>query len=157
MQIRLLYSLSHFECDDHTVHMLTQWRLLPPLKSTVKSSLFTHVHSVHSPWLLGYINVMQTVLVILTMAGLFPDRPHTQIDTMGSCLYTSPCQSFTIINLLNSQCWACEVESQYLGVVKDLLSRVTPALTEVVQGLLAFCRAWQFTIVKAALSSPSNV
>ena len=41
----LPYSLSHFECDDHTVHMLTQWRLLPPLTSTVKSSLFMHVHS----------------------------------------------------------------------------------------------------------------
>ena len=31
---------------------------------------------VHSPWLLGYVNVVQTVLVILTMAGLFVDRPH---------------------------------------------------------------------------------
>ena len=72
----LLYSLSHFECDSHTVHMLTQWRLLPPLTSTVKLSLFMHVHSVHAPWLPGYINVMQTNLVILTMAGLFPDRPH---------------------------------------------------------------------------------
>ena len=26
----LLYSLSHFECDGHTVHMLTQWCLHPP-------------------------------------------------------------------------------------------------------------------------------
>ena len=41
----LLYSLSHFECNDHTVHMLTQWCLPPPLTSTVKWSLFTHVHS----------------------------------------------------------------------------------------------------------------
>ena len=40
----LLYSLSHFECDDHTVHTLTQWHLLSSLTSTVKSS-FTHVHS----------------------------------------------------------------------------------------------------------------
>ena len=31
---------------------------------------------VHSPWLPGYIDVMQTVLVILTVAGLFPGRPH---------------------------------------------------------------------------------
>ena len=31
---------------------------------------------VHSPWLPGYINVVQTILVILTMAGLFLDRPH---------------------------------------------------------------------------------
>ena len=29
---------------------------------------------VHSPWLPGYINVMQTVLIILTVAGLFLDR-----------------------------------------------------------------------------------
>ena len=31
---------------------------------------------VHSPWPPGYIDVTQTVLIILTMAGLFPDRPH---------------------------------------------------------------------------------
>ena len=34
----LLDSLSHFECDDHIVPMLTQWPLPPPLISTVKSS-----------------------------------------------------------------------------------------------------------------------
>ena len=41
----LLCSLNHFECDSHTVHMLTQWHLPPQLTSTVKSSLFTHAHS----------------------------------------------------------------------------------------------------------------
>ena len=41
----LLYLLSHFECDSHTVHMFIQQCLLPPLTSTVKSSLFTHAHS----------------------------------------------------------------------------------------------------------------
>ena len=41
----LLYLLSHFECDSHTVHMLTQQHLPPPLTSTVKSSLFAHMHS----------------------------------------------------------------------------------------------------------------
>ena len=51
--------------------MLTQGHLPPPLTSTVKSSLFTPAHPVHSPWLPGYIDVAQTVLVILTMAGLF--------------------------------------------------------------------------------------
>ena len=40
----LLYSLSHFECEGHTVHMLTQWHLPPPRTSTVKSSLFMHTH-----------------------------------------------------------------------------------------------------------------
>ena len=34
----LLYSLSHFECHGHTVHMLTQWHLLPPLTSIVELS-----------------------------------------------------------------------------------------------------------------------
>ena len=42
----LIFSLSHFECNGHTVHMLTQWHPVPPLTSTVKSSsLFTHVLS----------------------------------------------------------------------------------------------------------------
>ena len=41
----LLYSLRDFECNSHTVHMLSQWHLPPPLTSTVKSSLFTCVHS----------------------------------------------------------------------------------------------------------------
>ena len=41
----LLYSLSHLECDSHTVHMLTQWHLPPPMTSTVKSSLFKCAHS----------------------------------------------------------------------------------------------------------------
>ena len=37
--------LCHFECDGHTVHMLIQQHLLPPLTNIVKSSLFTHAHS----------------------------------------------------------------------------------------------------------------
>ena len=41
----LLYLLSYFECNGHTVHMLTEQQILPPLTSTVKSSLFTHGHS----------------------------------------------------------------------------------------------------------------
>ena len=53
-----------------------------PLTSTVKSSLFTHVHcSPLSPWLQGYIDyidVVQTILIILTMVGLFPDTPHVE-------------------------------------------------------------------------------
>ena len=37
--------LTHFECNSHTVHKFSQGYLLPPLTSTVKSSLFMHVHS----------------------------------------------------------------------------------------------------------------
>ena len=48
----------------------------PPLTSTVKSSLFMHVHS--SPLCLAarLHDAVQTVLIILTMVGLFPDRPQ---------------------------------------------------------------------------------
>ena len=41
----LLHPVSHSEYNSHTVHMLTQQHLLPPLTSTVKSSFFMHVHS----------------------------------------------------------------------------------------------------------------
>ena len=72
----LLYSLSHFECEAHTdacslngiyhPHWLVQW-----------SRHCSHMLiPVHSPWPAGYIDVLQTVLVIVTMAGLFLDRPH---------------------------------------------------------------------------------
>ena len=42
--------------------------------------LWSHHYShicipVHSPWLPGYTDVTCTILVILTVAGLFPDRP----------------------------------------------------------------------------------
>ena len=68
MQIHCL--LSHFEWDGHTVHMLTQQSL--PLTSTVKLSLFTHAHS--SPLFLVARLHQCCILIILTMAGLFPDR-----------------------------------------------------------------------------------
>ena len=77
MQIRCSI-LSHFEFDGHTVHMFTQWHLLPLLTSTVKSSLFMHVHS--SPLsLAAYINVAQTIPVILAMVGLFLERPYVYV------------------------------------------------------------------------------
>ena len=59
----LLYSLSHFECNGCTAHMLTQRCLSPPLSSTVKSSLSHTCIQVHSPWLPNYSNVVETILV----------------------------------------------------------------------------------------------
>ena len=50
----------------------------------------SHLHIlVHSPWLPGYIDVAQTVLLILTMAALFPDRPHMHLCVHCSVLYSS--------------------------------------------------------------------
>ena len=40
---------------------------------------------VHSPWLPGYIDIMQTILIILTVVGPFPERPHIlQFDACGN-------------------------------------------------------------------------
>ena len=44
MQIHCSTCSVIFECNGHTVHMLTQQHLSPPLGSTVKLSSFTHAH-----------------------------------------------------------------------------------------------------------------
>ena len=59
-------------------HWLVQW-----------SHHCSHMHiPVLCPWLPGYISVKQTTLVILTMAGLFLDRPciYIHIHTFISLL-----------------------------------------------------------------------
>ena len=43
----------------------------------------------HSPWLPGYIDVVHTVLIILIMAGLFPDRPHKLIYSFKLVFWVS--------------------------------------------------------------------
>ena len=43
----------------------------PPLTSTVKSSLFTDVHSRPLSLAASYIDITQTILLILTMSGLY--------------------------------------------------------------------------------------
>ena len=69
----LFYSLSHFECDGHTVHMLTQWHLLPPLTK------YNEVVIVHTR---AFQSTLLGCQVTLTMVGLFLDRPHI----LSSCL-----------------------------------------------------------------------
>ena len=57
MATRYTFSLKGIYCP----HWLVQW-----------SRHCSHMHiPAHSPWLSGYITVMQTILVILTIAGLF--------------------------------------------------------------------------------------
>ena len=74
----LLYLLSHFECYGHTVHMLTQQHLPPPLTSTVKSSLFMHAHSSPLSLAVRLYRYCANCFVILTMAGLFSGQAsHT--------------------------------------------------------------------------------
>ena len=88
-------SRNHFEWDGHAVHMPTQWHLLPPLTSTVKSLLFTHEHSSPLSLAARSIDVFQTFIITLTMAGLFPDRPR---------IYTSSFIYLKKINMANCLC-----------------------------------------------------
>ena len=72
---RFVALLTHsFRMQWHTVHTTHSVASTAPLTSTVKSSLFAHVH--FSPLLLvaRYINNTQTVLSIWTMVVLSPDR-----------------------------------------------------------------------------------
>ena len=72
----LLYSVGHFECDGRTVHMLTPQHLLPAwLVQWSCHSLRMWTMTCHFPWLPGYISVAQTILIMLTMVGLFSVRP----------------------------------------------------------------------------------
>ena len=63
----LFNSLSHFVCDGHRVHMLTQWHLLHPTPNWLVQWNH-HCSRMHIPapslWLPGYINIAQTVLII---------------------------------------------------------------------------------------------
>ena len=62
MATQYICSLDSVYCP----HWLVQW-----------SHHWSRMHiPVHSPCLPGYIHVTQTILVKLTMAGLFLDRPH---------------------------------------------------------------------------------
>ena len=72
----LLYSLSNFECDGHTVYMLTQCHPPPPVTSTVKSSLFMHVHSSPLSLAARLHQCHANCSCYITMVGLSPDRPN---------------------------------------------------------------------------------
>ena len=69
IQIRCSSTVTQYTCSLNGVyrpHWLVQW-----------SCYCSYMHiPVPSPWLLGYIDVTQTILFVLTMAALFLDRPH---------------------------------------------------------------------------------
>ena len=72
----LLYLLTHFECDGHTVHVFAQQPLPHPLTSTVKSSLFTPVHS--SPlFVAARLHQCHSNLSHYISNDHFPDGPST--------------------------------------------------------------------------------
>ena len=79
----LLYSLNYFECNSHTVHMLSQQCLLSPLTNTVKSALFIYVQSSPLSLAARLHRCHANVPIILTVAGLFLDRIHIHSFSTG--------------------------------------------------------------------------
>ena len=67
----LLYWLSHSYATSTQYTCSLTGHLPPPLTSTVKSSLFMHACSTPLLWLPDYIDVVQTILVLLIVAGFF--------------------------------------------------------------------------------------
>ena len=98
---RLMQNLMQILCSSHSVilnAMATQYTcsfnsIYHPQWLVQWSCHCSSMHTpVHSPWLPGYINVVQTILIILTMAGLFLDRPHC-ICLLLKTLYSADNQS----------------------------------------------------------------
>jgi hypothetical protein len=65
------------ECDSHTVHKLSQWRLTADWLAPLESDCSRMHSKVSSDRLPSYIRVTRPVLEIFKMAGYFPDSSRT--------------------------------------------------------------------------------
>jgi len=65
------------ECDDHTVHKLSQWHLTADWLAPRESDCLRMHSKVSSDWLPSYIRATRPVLEIFKMAGYFPNSPRT--------------------------------------------------------------------------------
>ena len=80
----------------------------------------------HSFWLPGYMNVDQTVLITLTMAGLFPDRLHfissPRIILFYSMLFHYKIDEENISSQLGPPCVVCMVSPYLCGFSLDVMA-----------------------------------
>jgi len=81
--MKLICLLGHCECDDHTVHKLSQWHLAADWLAPQKNDC-SQMDSKVSAWLPSYIKATRPVLEIFSMAGYFSDRPCTHSYTVQS-------------------------------------------------------------------------
>jgi len=77
--MKLICSLRHCECDDHTVHKLSHRRLTADWLVSRESGCLRMHSKVSSNWLPSYIKATRSVLEIFKMAGYFPDSPYTSV------------------------------------------------------------------------------
>jgi len=74
--MKLICSLGHCECDGHTVHKLSQWRLTADWLAPRESDCSRMRSKVSSDWLPSYIKATRPVLEIFKMAGYFQASPR---------------------------------------------------------------------------------
>jgi len=73
---KLICSLSHCECDSHTLHKLSQRRLTADLIAPRESDCSLTDNKVSSDWLSNYIKSTRTIFEIFKMVRYFPDSLH---------------------------------------------------------------------------------
>ena len=74
--MKLICSLGHCECDDHTVNKLSKRRLTADWLAQRESDCSRMHSKVSSDCLLSYIKATRPVVEIFKMDGYFPDRPR---------------------------------------------------------------------------------
>ena len=73
----LTQNLMQIHCSTHSfIVNVTATQYTSSLNSVYRPHWLALCIPIHSPWLPCYNNVMRTALIMLTMAGFFPDRTH---------------------------------------------------------------------------------
>jgi len=87
--MKRIWSLSHYECDGHIVHKLSQWRLTAKWLAPRESDCSWMHSKVSCDWLASYIKATRPVLEIFKKDGYFLDSLRTFLDSV-SFHFTEP-------------------------------------------------------------------
>jgi hypothetical protein len=127
--MKLICSLGHCECDDHTAHKLNQQHLTANWRAPWERDCSRMLTKVSSDWLPSYIKAMQLVLKIFKLDRYFLDRPcirctegHGDICHTVSLLsipvtyyvQNPPCAAFFELSVLQHGWWPARCSSQEL-------------------------------------------
>jgi len=107
--MKLICSLSHCECDGHTVHKLSQWHLTADWLALRESDCSQMCSKVSSDWLPSYIKAMQPVLEICKMDKYFLNSPCISIAShiykIGKLQSLLQCTNFPHTFFVTWPCW----------------------------------------------------
>ena len=130
----------------HRPHWLVQWS---------HPCSYTHI-PVHSPWLPGSIHVTQTILLILTMAGLFLGRPSTGYVPL--ILVSSP---ITVVRFMDVTMCSSDFRlhcSSWMRMAHMLIQQhLPPPLSSIVKlSLFTHAHSIQSTVLGSQITSTEH-